>query len=58
MVASLAPSAADAPRARTTFEWLDGKRFLIQRWRVEYPDAPDAPAIIGFDLDAESLLQR
>jgi hypothetical protein len=29
----VAPSAADAPRARTTFEWLPGKRFLITSTR-------------------------
>ena len=40
---------ADAPRARTTFEWLTGRRFLVQRWEVEHPDAPDGIAIIGSD---------
>ena len=58
MGASLAPSTADAPHARTMFEWLPGKRFLIQRWEVDYPDAPDGIAIIGFDADAASLLQH
>ena len=58
MRTSLAPSTADAPRARTTFEWLPGKRFLIQRWDVDHPGAPDGIAIIGFDADAASLLQH
>jgi hypothetical protein len=31
LATSLAPNPADAPRARTTFEWLPGRRFLIQR---------------------------
>ena len=33
--------------ARVTFEWLEGRKFLIQRWRVEMPEAPDGVAIIG-----------
>ena len=31
MAASFGPNPADAPRARTTFQWLPGRRFLIQR---------------------------
>jgi hypothetical protein len=58
MAASLAPNPADAPRARTTFEWLPGRRFLIQRWEVEHPDAPDGMAIIGWDADKATLLQH
>jgi hypothetical protein len=58
MATSLAPNAADAPRARTTFEWLPGRRFLIQRWEVELPEAPDGIAIIGFDPDRATLLQH
>jgi hypothetical protein len=38
---------ADAPRALTTFEWLRGRRFLVQRWEVDHPEAPDGIAIIG-----------
>ena len=34
-------------QAETTFEWLQGRRFLIQRWHVDHPDAPDGIAIIG-----------
>ena len=32
---------------RTTFEWLEGGFFLIQRWAVEHPDVPDGVAIIS-----------
>jgi hypothetical protein len=35
--------------ARVSFEWLPGKRFLIQRWEVPIPEAPDGIAIIGAD---------
>ncbi len=33
--------------ARVSFEWLPGERFLIQRWEVPVPEAPDGIAIIG-----------
>jgi hypothetical protein len=32
---------------RVTFEWLEGASFLIQRWSVEMPEAPDGIALIG-----------
>ena len=35
-----------------------GRRFLIQRWEVEHPDAPDGIAIIGLDADHGGLLQH
>ena len=34
-------------RGRTAFEWLDGGKFLVQRWTVEHPDFPDGMAILG-----------
>ena len=45
--------------ARASFEWLPGKRFLIQRWEVPVPEAPDGIAIIGADPESEgSYLQH
>jgi hypothetical protein len=35
------------------FEWLPGERFLIQRWEVPVPEAPDGIAIIGSDPKRE-----
>jgi hypothetical protein len=35
--------------ARVSFEWLPGERFLVQRWEVPIPEAPDGIAIIGAD---------
>jgi Protein of unknown function (DUF1579) len=58
MTASLASEPGSPPRADTTFEWLAGERFLIQRWRIDYPHAPDGIAIIGFDDDRATYLQR
>jgi len=39
--------------ARVTFEWLAGGRFLIERWEIPIPEAPDGIAIIGADPDSE-----
>jgi Protein of unknown function (DUF1579) len=58
MSSSFTPDPAQAPRARTSFEWLPGKQFLIQRWEVDHPDAPDGIAIIGYDTDKRTLLQH
>jgi hypothetical protein len=50
-------SLADDPSAdigaRVSFEWLPGERFLVQRWTVPIPEAPDGIAIIGGDLAHE-----
>jgi hypothetical protein len=37
---------------KLSFEWLEGEQFLIQRWSVPQPEAPDGIAIIGRDGDA------
>jgi hypothetical protein len=34
-------------RGRTSFKWLDGGRFVVQRWTVEHPDFPSGIAILG-----------
>ena len=39
--------------ARASFEWLPGGRFLVQRWEVPVPEAPDGIAIIGADPSCE-----
>ena len=39
--------------ARVVFEWMPGGRFLIQRWEVPVPEAPDGIAIIGPDPESE-----
>jgi hypothetical protein len=43
---------AAAIRGRTTFEWLAGERFLVQRSSHDHPDVPDAISVIGF-MDGE-----
>ena len=39
--------------ARVHFEWLPGQRFLVERWQVPVPEAPDGIAVIGPDPAAE-----
>jgi hypothetical protein len=39
--------------AWVTFEWLPGEQFLVQRWAVPLPEAPDGLAIIGPDPEHE-----
>jgi hypothetical protein len=43
--------------ARVSFEWLD-RTYLIERWTVEMPEAPDGIAIIGPDQSGENLVQH
>jgi len=42
-------SSDDMPPARASFEWMPGEQFLIQRWEVPIPEAPDGIALIGAD---------
>ena len=44
--------------AETRFEWLAGNQFLVQRWQVDHPDAPDGIAIIGYDAERATYLQH
>ena len=40
--------------ARVIFEWMPGEQFLIERWEVPVPEAPDGLAVIGVDPDDDS----
>lgn len=44
--------------ARTVFEYLSGRQFVIQRWEVPHPEAPDGIAIIGWDSARGSLVEH
>jgi hypothetical protein len=37
--------------ARMVFEWMPGETFLVQRWQIPVPEAPDGLAVIGFHED-------
>jgi Protein of unknown function (DUF1579) len=45
-------------RARATFEWMPGRQFVVQRWEVPVPEAPDGIAIIGYDEGRGTYLQH
>ena len=57
MTTSLAPEGQQ-PAAETRFESLEGRRFLIQRWRVDHPAGPDRIAAIGWDDEKQTYLQH
>jgi hypothetical protein len=46
----MAPPGTGAP---VSFGWLPGGRFLIERWEVPVPEAPDGIAVIGADPERE-----
>jgi hypothetical protein len=43
-------------RGESTFEWLEGERFLIWRSRYDHPEVPDAIAIMGI-IDGKLSMQ-
>jgi hypothetical protein len=43
---------------RFRFEWLEGRTFLIERWTIELPEAPDGIAIIGATGGSGALRQH
>ncbi len=52
------PGAPLFTGGRVVFEWMTGEQFLIQRWEVPVPEAPDGLAIVGFDAGRGTLLQH
>jgi hypothetical protein len=59
ILAALGDEPAADIGACVSFEWLPGERFLIERWEVPIPEAPDGIAIIGADPESDgSYLQH
>jgi hypothetical protein len=52
------PGALPVTGGQVVFEWMPGERFLIERWEVPAPEAPDGLAIIGFDEGRRTFLQH
>jgi len=50
--------AVTARGGRTTFEWLEGRFFLTQRFAVDNPAAPSGMAIIGVGDEPETFAQH
>jgi hypothetical protein len=44
--------------ARVSFEWMPGEQWLVQRWTVPVPEAPDGIALIGYDEGRSTLVQH
>jgi hypothetical protein len=40
------------------FEWMPGRRFVVQRWEVPVPEAPDGVALLGPHEDRDGLVQH
>ena len=55
---TMAVGIPDAPQGRGLFEWMPGEKFLIERWDIPHPEAPDGVAIMGFDEGRGALLQH
>jgi hypothetical protein len=51
------PGAPTMTGGRVVFEWMTGEQFIIERWEVPVPEAPDGLAIIGFD-DARGTFRQ
>ena len=52
------PGSEPVGGAVTEFEFMDGGQFLVQRWTVPVPEAPDGIALIGNDEGSGKLLQH
>jgi hypothetical protein len=52
------PGAEPVAGGRVVFAWMTGKQFLIERWEVPVPEAPDGLAVIGFDEGRGTFLQH
>jgi hypothetical protein len=44
--------------ARVTFEWMADRAFVIERWTIPIPEAPDGVAVIGWDQGRGKFLQH
>jgi hypothetical protein len=48
---TMAAGPPDGPpwpgEGRLTFEWIEGGGFLVQRWTIDLPEAPNGVALIG-----------
>jgi hypothetical protein len=55
-----APSdaAGDGPVARSSFEWVLDRQFLLQRTEIPLPGAPDGLSIVSADLETGTYTQH
>lgn len=56
--AGSAPAGESASAGETTFEWMEGGRFLVQRFTCPVPEAPDGMAVIGAIAETDAYTQH
>lgn len=44
--------------ARVTFDWMGDRAFVIERWTVPVPEAPNGLAVLGWDEGRGAFLQH
>lgn len=52
------PTVDDPVPGCTTFEWLEGGHFLVQRSRNEHESFPDSISVIGTPEDGDGLVME
>jgi hypothetical protein len=52
------PGHGEMPAGRTTFEWLEGGGYLIQRATHDNPDFPKGITVIGPNADGDRIVQH
>jgi hypothetical protein len=57
-VEAAAPAGEWSGIGRTTFEWLLGRAFVLERSEVDHPDAPDTHAIFSPAADGNGWTQH
>jgi len=59
-MAMIMPGQEEPPDigARVTFEWMGDKAFVLERWTIPIPEAPDGLALIGWDEGRGTFLQH
>jgi hypothetical protein len=55
---SMAVAVPGAPQGRVLIEWMPGEKFIVERWDVPHPDAPDGLAVMGWDEGRGTYLQH
>ena len=53
-----APESLPDVKAQLTFEWMGDRAFLLQRWTVPIPEAPDGLALYGWHEERGTFLQH
>ena len=48
----------EAVTGTTTYEWLEGGHFIVQRSHVDHPAFPDGLAVIGAPEDGDGLVHE